>query len=34
MEKCLEKGIEPIVDKFTDEVCLHTRAVGKNIKNI
>lgn len=28
MEKCLEKGTEDIVDKFADEVCLYTRALG------
>jgi len=31
MEKCLEKGTEDIIDKFADEVCLYTRALGKII---
>ena len=30
MEKCLEKGASDIIDKFSDEVCLYTRALGNN----
>ena len=28
MEKFLEKGSEEIIDKFTEEICLYTRALG------